>query len=319
MKATSVIYMGTPEFAVEPLKALLDQGINVKAVVTAPDRPAGRGKKMKASAVKEFALLHNLPLLQPLKLKDPDFINDLTTFDADLFIVIAFRMLPSIVWKIPRIGTFNIHGSLLPEYRGAAPINWAVINGEKETGLTSFMINEEIDAGSIILKKKRIIKNDDTAGSLHDKLMKDAAELVIETIGILSSGSYELKKQILSGHEKPAPKIFKEDCKINWQWDVNSIYNFIRGLSPYPTAWTPIYEGSKELGNIKIFKSDFSLDTTEHEDGEIYKEGKSLNVSCKNGTIIIHELQWPGKKRMDSASFLNGFRLPERLFIKPKS
>ena len=257
-KGLRIVFMGTPGFAVATLKAIVEAEYNIVGVITAPDKPAGRGRKIQESEVKKYALDKGLKILQPEKLKNPEFIAELESLKPDLQIVVAFRMLPEIVWQIPKIGTFNLHGSLLPQYRGAAPINWAVINGEKATGLTTFLIDKEIDTGRILLQKEVEILNIDSAGSLHDKMMIIGAELVKETVELIATGDFNAKPQeafFANAEElKHAPKIFKEDCKIDWSRDASQIYNFIRGLSPFPGAWTSLknLKTGKKI-NLKVF------------------------------------------------------------------
>lgn len=315
MSKPSIIYMGTPDFAVAPLNALIENGFDVKAVVTVADKPSGRGQQMRMSAVKEYALHKNIKVLQPLKLKSQEFLNDLENLNADLFIVIAFRMLPKEVWQLPKLGTFNIHGSLLPNYRGAAPINWAIINGDKQTGVTSFFINEEIDSGKMIDANSVDIEDDDSAGSLHDKLMDAASELVIKTTELISGGNVVLKSQELSGREKPAPKIFKADCKIDWSKPIQDTYNFIRGLSPYPVAWSNLYQEDSKIGQLRVFKTSIQSSEPNPEHGKVVFENGGIQIILSTGILQIDELQWPGKKKMDVKSFLNGFRTQENLRI----
>src|SRR5690554_3406295 len=255
-KDLNIVFMGTPEFAVTILEKLIKESYTIKAVVTAPDRPAGRGRKLQGSAVKECALKHNLPVLQPTQLKDSDFIEELQSYEADLFIVVAFRMLPKVVWEIPSMGTFNLHGSLLPQYRGAAPINWAIINGEKETGVTSFFIDEKIDTGEIILSQKMPIHENETAGELHDRMMVVAAQTVADTVELIRKGEAQPKPQP-KGDLEEAPKIHKQDCLIDFHLPINEIHNFILGMSPYPTAWMKLK--NKENGQektLKVFRSE---------------------------------------------------------------
>ncbi len=302
--------MGTPQFAVAPLKALIENNFNVLAVVTAPDKPAGRGKNLKASEVKVFAEQHNLKILQPISLKDPDFIKELKELNANLFIVVAFRMLPKIVWKIPKFGTFNIHASLLPDYRGAAPINHVLINGEKITGLTSFFINEEIDSGNIILKKECLIEDEDNFGSLHDKLMQMSESFVIETIKAICSENFKLipQSELLFGRELHlAPKITKEFCQIDFNKSSLFIHNFIRGLSPYPGAYTFIENDVM----LKIFKSAYFLQYHNNtKPGTIITDNKNfLRFTTADGYIEVLDLQISGRKRMQIKEFLNGYKI----------
>ncbi len=305
-KNLRIVYFGTPEFAVAGLKLLLENNYNIVGVVTAPDKPAGRGKKLKASDVKIFAQKNNLKILQPANLKSDEFINELKQLNADLQIVVAFRMLPEIVWNMPPMGTFNLHASLLPQYRGAAPINWAIINGEKETGVTSFFLQHEIDTGNIILQEKISISENDNAGTLHDKLMNLGAKIILDTVKLIESGNVKTIPQdkIETENLKKAPKIFKNDTKINWENNSEFVYNFIRGLSPYPTAWTKI--------NNKILKIYSARKTSEtnnsNKPGNIITDKKTfLKIACKDYYLEILELQLEGKKRLKTPEFLMGF------------
>jgi methionyl-tRNA formyltransferase len=288
----------------------------VAAVVTVPDKPAGRGKKIQSSDVKLTALKYNLPVLQPISLKSPEFIEELSSYNADLFVVVAFRMLPEVVWSMPPMGTFNLHASLLPQYRGAAPINHAIINGEKETGLTTFLLDKEIDTGEIIMQEKVVIEDDETAGTLHDKLMLLGNKVVVETIKIIEEGRVQSQSQEMIIERdnlqlKPAPKIFKEDCKIDWTKDAKSIYNFIRGLSPYPAAHTQFVSENNDTIDIKVFE--VVLKENESEDKDLYKiktDGKSyLDIVLGKNNISIKVIQQAGKKAMPIADFLRGTRL----------
>lgn len=301
-----IIFMGTPDFAVESLKALVEGEKNVVAVITAPDKPAGRGQKIHETAVKKYAVSQEIPVLQPPKLKNPEFLAELASYKADLQIVVAFRMLPELVWSMPTLGTFNLHGSLLPQYRGAAPINWAIINGEKETGVTTFFIEKEIDTGKIIFNEKTTIDPNENAGSVHDRLMYMGGELVLKTANAIEKGVYPQEDQDDSKALKSAPKIFKEDCKINWSQSAEEIHNFIRGMSPYPSAWTTL--GDKTL---KVFESEIaeSFDKENQKTDDITSDGKSfLQFKCGNAAINILELQLEGKRRMNVRYFLAGFR-----------
>ena len=303
-----IVYMGTPEFAVESLKALLGK-YDIAAVVTVPDKPAGRGREVKQSEVKKFALDNQLPVLQPERLRDEDFIAALKHLNADLFVVVAFRMLPEVVWSIPPKGTINLHASLLPNYRGAAPINHALINGEAQTGVTTFLISHEIDTGEILMQTKVNIDNDETAGELHDKLMHTGASLLLETVANIDSGNINPQAQPdnLAG-VKSAPKLFRENCEINWCATSTEIKNFIRGLSPYPCAWSTITNG-QEIIQIKIYKASAEIESTCGECGTIKTDGKNyIKVACGNGYINILELQMQGKKTMAVKTFLAGFR-----------
>lgn len=297
-----IVFMGTPDFATKSLKSLVENQFNIVCVVTAPDRPAGRGQKIKQSSVKAYALEQGLKILQPEKLKNNSFITDLESLKADLFVVVAFRMLPEVVWAIPSKGTFNLHASLLPNYRGAAPINWAVINGEKETGVSTFFIEKNIDTGNIIFQEKINIAEDDTAGIIHDKLMYIGSELVCKTINAIENNQAPNVPQIdeIASH---APKIFKADCKILWSESVIDIHNKIRGLSPYPTAWTSVNKDK----TLKLFKSTYENADHNLEIGKVViSKNKELKVAANDGFIHIHELQLSGKKRMKITDFLRG-------------
>jgi methionyl-tRNA formyltransferase len=309
----SIIYMGTPEFAVAPLKALLEEGFNISAVITAPDKPAGRGKKMKGSAVKEFALSCGLKVLQPEKLKDPSFLDLLHSLKPDLQVVVAFRMLPEQIWSLPPLGTFNLHASLLPQYRGAAPINHVIMNGEKETGVTTFFIDEKIDTGKILFQEKVDIPEYYTAGDLHDKLMVYGAKLVVKTVkAIISKNWKETPQDALIDKSvtlHPAPKIFKEDCQIKWELGGYQIQNFIRGLSPSPSATTCLKGTDGSSLNLKIFNAVFISESHKLTPGSIIiPDKKKLFVAVKDGYISIGSLQLAGKSQVDTTSFLNGFK-----------
>lgn len=321
-KDLRIVFMGTPDFAVESLRVLVENGYNVVGVITMPDKPGGRGHKIQYSAVKRYALEHDLPLLQPEKLKDEVFLNDLKAWNADLQIVVAFRMLPEVVWDMPRMGTFNLHGSLLPQYRGAAPINWAIINGEKETGVTTFFLTHEIDTGKIILSQKLKIGEEDNAGKIHDELMQIGAQLVRRTVDLILEDKVDAvaQEQLFVDEKelKAAPKIFKETCRIDWNKPVNEIYNLIRGLSPYPAAWTELHEEGKEVQAVKIYAADkiykgkahpigyIHIDMIENEDIDFEKG--YIYVGCVDGYIKIKELQWPGRKAMTTDEFLRGYK-----------
>ena len=308
-----IVYMGTPEFAVAPLDNLISKGYNVVGVVTVADKPSGRGLKMNESAVKQYAVEHGIPVLQPVKLKDPEFLQALAAWKADMFVVVAFRMLPEEVWRMPRLGTFNLHAALLPQYRGAAPINWAVINGERMTGVTTFMIDKDIDTGGIILREECRISDTDTAGDIHDRLMAMGSDLVVQTVeGIIQRNvETRVQRSFIQGSEvlKPAPKITRETCRINWKDTTEHIYNLIRGLSPYPTAFTEISDGTSTL-QLKVFFGERS--DMHAEPGTILSDGKSyLAIATSDGAISIKDLQISGKKRMDVKAFLLGFREPQ--------
>lgn len=309
----NIVFMGTPDFAVESLKILFENNYNIVAVVTAPDKPAGRGQKLSQSAVKEYAIKNNLKVLQPEKLKNPLFIEELQNLKADLQIVVAFRMLPEIIWKMPTYGTFNLHASLLPDYRGAAPLNWAVINGETETGVTTFFIEQEIDTGNLLFQEKVSISENETAGELHDKLMLIGSKLVLKTVQSIENKNYTKTPQsalINKGVElKSAPKIFKEHCRINWNQDVYNVHNLIRGLSPYPTAWTEIKSTTTgEVISMKIYLSEAIAENHQLEIGTLVTDNKTfIKVAVQNGFVSIRSLQLAGKKQLKVDEFLRGF------------
>ena len=311
-----IIYMGTPQFAVEPLRAMIHAGYNVLAVITAPDKPAGRGQKIHYSAVKEFAIENNIRILQPEKLKDPGFIHELKSLNANLQVVVAFRMLPEVVWQMPEYGTLNLHASLLPQYRGAAPINHAIINGETETGLTTFFIEQEIDTGNIILSRKLPILPSDDAGLLHDKLMVAGGDIMLETLKLIETGNIIAQRQenILPGKTvlNPAPKIFKNDCRINWADPCLKIHNRVRGLSPFPGAFSFLVTDNEIIKQVKIFGTTFQLTGTSGLPGTIITDNKnSFSVITGDGIIRIEELQLEGKKRMTAAEFLRGVHISD--------
>lgn len=298
--------MGTPEFAVASLDALVGGGYNVVGVVTMPDKPAGRGYKMQFSAVKEYALAHNLPLLQPEKLKNEEFLDALRALHADLQIVVAFRMLPEVVWAMPPLGTFNLHGSLLPQYRGAAPINWAIINGEQETGVTTFFLQQEIDTGDLILQKRTPITDGDNAGTIHDRLMSIGAAAVVETVDCIIAGTAPKTPQPQGVTLKSAPKIFKETCRIDWTQSCHQIFNFVRGLSPYPAAWSVLHTDDKTI-DIKLFEVTREPAAHTLQAGQVVCDGKNyLKVAVADGFVKIESLQPAGKKRMSAADWLRG-------------
>ena len=305
-KDLRIIYLGTPEFATASLKALVEGGYNVVAVVTMPDKPAGRGHQVQYSDVKKYALEAGLPILQPQKLKDETFLEELRSYQADLQIVVAFRMLPEVVWAMPRLGTFNLHASLLPQYRGAAPINWAVMNGDKETGVTTFLLKHEIDTGNLIMQERIDIGEDENVGSVHDRLMELGTSVVLQTVDrIIDCENQGIALPTTPQPElaelRPAPKIFKEDCEIRFaEKTAEEIHNFVRGLSPYPAAWANLTINGQAFENVKIYK----VEITELRNYGITKS--DLIVPCKEGAVRILELQAPGKKRMDAKSFLNG-------------
>lgn len=304
--------MGTPEFAVASLRRLVEEGYNIVAVVTTPDKPAGRGQKLHESDVKVAARELGLPILQPVRLRDEEFVESLRALQPDLGIVIAFRMLPEVVWSMPKYGTFNLHASLLPQYRGAAPINWAIINGDTETGITTFLLNHEIDKGAIIGQMVVPILPEDNIGTMYDKLMTKGCDLVVDTVEHIAAQNFTPIEQmhIDEATLKPAPKIFKEDCRIDWSWEGERIVNFVRGLSPYPAAWTPMYLSGEERGSAKIFKATFNPAAHNEPAGTIRTDGRgtTLEVACADGWISIHELQVAGKRRMAARDLLLGFR-----------
>lgn len=306
-KELRIVYMGTPDFAVAPLKALVEGGYNIVAVVTTPDKPSGRGLKVNESAVKRYATEVGLPVLQPVKLRDEEFVEAIRGLDCDLGIVIAFRMLPEIIWAAPRLGTFNLHASLLPQYRGAAPINRAIMNGESYTGVTTFLLNPQIDEGAILAQAKVEIEPQDNVGTLHDKLMNRGVDLVLETVERIALGDITPieQEELVEGELKPAPKIFKEDCHIDFTNDGRTIINQIRGLSPYPAAWVNF----SDTLTAKIFDAEFIAQDVDKEPGSIISdERKYICVACADGLVEIKELQLSGKKRMSAEELLRGFR-----------
>jgi len=298
--------MGTPHFAVTILKSLVEHHYNIVGVITAPDKPAGRGRKLHVSEVKKYALTQKLHIMQPKNLKDEYFTNELKALNANLQIVVAFRMLPKIVWQMPKYGTFNLHASLLPNYRGAAPINWAIINGEKETGVSTFFIDEKIDTGDMILQKKISIENHETAGCLHDKLMNIGSDLVLETVKMIEDDTITTTPQPENIDIKTADKLNRDNCKINWEAPIETIYNKIRGLSPYPAAWCILINGKDTL-DIKIYKTEKEIVDHTIEHGVVISSKKELKVAVNGGYIIILEIKLPGKRLMDIKSLLNGF------------
>lgn len=312
-----IVFMGTPEFAVASLDILIKNDYNVVGVVTVPDKPAGRGQQIQQSAIKKYAVEHNLNLLQPEKLKDENFIAELKSLKADVQLVVAFRMLPEVVWHMPKMGTYNLHASLLPKYRGAAPINWAIINGEKESGVTTFKLKHQIDTGNILFQEKVKIEPTTTAGELHDKLMLVGAELILKTVS-------EIERSFVSGKELDflpqddqlachAPKIFKEDCQIDWTKPGNEINNFIRGLSPYPTAFTQLKNGEDQIQLVKIFNSKFEIFPPNHPNGLLLTDNKTyLKVFCEDGLIEVEEIQLQGKKKIGIREFLRGFKVKDK-------
>ncbi len=319
-KELRIIFMGTPDFAVASLAALVENGYNVVAVITAPDKPAGRGKKLTESAVKKYALEKGITLLQPERLKNSEFLEELKSFNADLQVVVAFRILPEVVWDMPRLGTFNLHASLLPQYRGAAPLNWAVINGETKSGVTTFLLDHDVDTGKILFQRETDIGENETVGDLHDRLMHIGAGLVLETVDALAEGDLQGVPQtelVREKHLKPAPKIFKEDCKIDWSKKVVEVKNLIRGLSPHPAAWANLVH--KETGRTlpcKIYFAQHVMASGIVPPGTIDSDDTTyLNVACADGWLEITDLQLSGKKRMATSAFLHGFRgIPDYRF-----
>ncbi|MGL4851395.1 MAG: methionyl-tRNA formyltransferase [Phocaeicola sp.] len=321
-KALRIVYMGTPQFAVESLKCLVEGGYNVVGVITMPDKPMGRhGSVLQASAVKEYAVSQAIPVLQPERLKEEEFIEELRALQADLQIVVAFRMLPEVVWNMPRLGTFNLHASLLPQYRGAAPINWAVMNGDKETGITTFFLKHEIDTGEVIQQVAVPIEEDDNVEKVHDKLMYLGGKLVVETVDAILAGSIKPipQEDMLppNGELKMAPKIFKETCRINWEQDTQTIYNFVRGLSPYPAAWTELKAGDEKKLVLKVYETQKEITAHNLPIGKIVSNGKSFfKVAVADGFIRLLTLQLAGKKRMLVDEFLRGYRITDEIVVE---
>lgn len=306
MRDLNIVFMGTPDFAVESLKALVETGYNVVGVVTAPDRPAGRGRKLQQSAVKKYALEQDLKVLQPTNLKSEGFISELKSLEVNLQVVVAFRMLPRVVWKLPKYGTFNLHASLLPQYRGAAPINWAVINGETETGVSTFFIDEKIDTGDMIFQEKVLIDPAESAGSLHDKLMQTGSGLVVKTVEAIAREDVRTTSQKEAGGLKPAHKLDRENTRINWSRPLDEIYNLIRGLSPYPAAWTELLNGN-ERTTMKIYETDKAIAEHQLETGKILQKEKKVLIALKGGYLELKEIQLPGKRKMAVKDLLNGY------------
>lgn len=301
-----IVFMGTPDFAVATLQALIENKYSIVGVITAPDKPSGRGRKLNKSAVKEFAEAKKLNILQPTNLKSDEFIKELKALNANLQIVVAFRMLPKVVWQMPEYGTFNLHASLLPNYRGAAPINWAIINGESETGVSTFFIDEKIDTGEMILQEQQTIEKNENAGSLHNKLMILGSKLVIKTVDLIEKGNVQTKPQPEDAISKTAYKLNPDNCKIDWTASINTIHNKIRGLSPYPAAWTTLYNGDTIL-NVKIYTSEKEDIKHNYGIGEIISTKKEIKVAVKEGFIKIIDIKLPGKRTMDAKSLLNGY------------
>lgn len=316
-----IVYMGTPEFAVESLRRLVEGGYNIVGVVTMPDKPVGRHQDtLQASPVKQYAVERGLRVLQPEKLKDPAFVEELRSLQADLQIVVAFRMLPEVVWAMPPLGTFNLHASLLPQYRGAAPINWAVINGETETGITTFFLKHEIDTGEVIQQVRVPIADTDDVGIVHDKLMMLGGKLVTETVDAILDGtihSIPQEEMGVTGELKPAPKIFKETCRIDWKQPVKRIYDFVRGLSPYPSAWTELIHPDGTTVVLKVFETEKIIKPHNLETGSLLTDGKTyIHVAAQDGFVSIRSLQLPGKKRLKTDELLRGFHLDNSFKMK---
>jgi len=305
-KDLRIVFMGTPEFAVSTLDAILSSGFNVVGVITAPDKPAGRGRQLNQSAVKSYALSKGLIVLQPTNLKNENFIAQLEALNANLQVVVAFRMLPKAVWQMPKYGTFNLHASLLPNYRGAAPINWAIINGETKTGVSTFFIDEKIDTGEMILQKEVEISKSETAGELHDKLMHIGSALVVDTLNLIQNDNVETIPQQDYPEIKTAYKLDKDNCFIDWNRSVKDIYNQVRGLNPYPSAWCLLKNGDDEL-NVKIYNVDAIECDHNYSIGTIITNKQEVKVAAKNGMILLNEIKLPGKRKMDVKSLLNGF------------
>ncbi len=310
MKNLRIVFMGTPDFAVSTLKALVDHNYTIVGVITAPDRPAGRGRKLNESAVKHYATSQELPILQPTNLKDASFIADLKALNANLHIVVAFRMLPKVVWQMPAYGTFNLHASLLPNYRGAAPINWAIINGETKTGVSTFFIDEKIDTGAMILQESVAIDPNENVGQLHDKLMVLGSALVLKTVDLIAKDAVKTTAQPEHTNLKTAYKLNKDNCKINWNASIDTIHNKIRGLSPYPAAWCELHNGDTQL-DVKIYDAKKEIAVHNTPTGHILTSKKVLKVAVKEGYISITKLKLPGKKLMDIVALLNGYEFKE--------
>lgn len=314
MRDLRIVFMGTPDFAVAILDGLIKANLNVVGVITAPDKPAGRGRKINESAVKKYALENDLKTLQPTNLKDENFISELKSLQANLQIVVAFRMLPKIVWQLPAYGTFNLHASLLPDYRGAAPINWAIINGETKTGVSTFFIDEKIDTGNVILQEETPIGETETVGELHDKLMSLGANLVLKTVNLIKEDKVQTFKQP-ELEEKSAPKIFSNTCKINWNNSLENIYNLIRGLNPYPAAWTTLINNNEEI-KVKIYDVKKEYENHTYTIGHVITSKSEIKIAVHKGFLIIDSLQLSGKRKMDTKSLLNGYVFHENAIVQ---
>lgn len=313
MEKLRIIFMGTPEFAVGILDTIIKNKYEVVGVITAADKPAGRGQKIKYSAVKEYALENNLNLLQPTNLKDEAFLAELKSLNANLQVVVAFRMLPEVVWKMPKLGTFNLHASLLPNYRGAAPINWAIINGETKTGVTTFFIDDKIDTGAMILSKETPISETENAGELHDRLMQIGSEAVVETLALIESGNVTTTIQKDSSDIKTAYKLNRENCKMDWNVSGKQIHDLIRGLSPYPSAWCLFKDGDEEW-SVKIYEAKLRLENHSFAIGTIISNKKELKIAVQDGFIEVLSLQFPGKKKMKTVELLNGMTFSDKCY-----
>jgi len=311
MEKLRIVFMGTPEFAVGILDTIIKNNFEVVGVITAADKPAGRGQKIKYSAVKEYALVNNLKLLQPTNLKDETFLTELKSLNANLQVVVAFRMLPEVVWRMPKLGTFNLHASLLPNYRGAAPINWAIINGETKTGVTTFFIDDKIDTGAMILNKEIQINIDENAGELHDRLMVLGNEAVVETLALIEKGNVHTTIQQNNSEIKTAYKLNRENCKIDWTKSATEIHNLIRGLSPYPSAWS-IFKDNDEEWNVKIYEAKIINEKHSFSIGQIITSKKEIKIAVREGFLQILSIQFPGKKKMQANELLNGIAFSER-------
>ncbi|MGL2963240.1 methionyl-tRNA formyltransferase [Flavobacterium sp. RSB2_4_14] len=311
MEKLRIVFMGTPEFAVGILDTIIKNNYEVVGVITAADKPAGRGQKIKYSAVKEYALEHNLKLLQPTNLKDESFLSELRSLNANLQVVVAFRMLPELVWRMPKLGTFNLHASLLPNYRGAAPINWAIINGETKTGVTTFFIDDKIDTGAMILRKEIEISSDENAGELHDRLMLLGSEVVTDTLALIEKGTVTTTTQVDNAEIKTAYKLNRENCKVDWTKSATEIYNLIRGLSPYPSAWCIIKNNDDEW-SVKLYEAKIISEKHAFKIGQISTSKKEIKIAVKDGFIQILSLQLPGKKKMQAHELLNGVTFSEK-------
>jgi methionyl-tRNA formyltransferase len=310
MEKLKIVFMGTPDFAVGILDTIYNNNYDIVGVITAPDKPAGRGQKVSMSAVKQYALEKKLHLLQPTNLKDENFLADLKKLEANLQVIVAFRMLPEVVWKMPKLGTFNLHASLLPQYRGAAPINWAIINGETKTGVTTFFIDDKIDTGAMILHKETPIENNETVGELHDRLMLLSCDAVIETLELISSGEVNTTIQVENKEIKTAYKLNKDNCKIDWSKTGKEIHNHIRGLNPYPAAWTFIKDNDNEW-NVKLYDVIFENESHNYPVGKIFSSKKELKIATHDGFLSINSLQFPGKRKMTTQELLNGIQLSD--------